>query len=69
MGASGWTYEVAWQPDLQAALTLLCDEAFANGDYLKEWEDDDWDFEIPTDFSSLGTPVIDSNLTHSLRMC
>jgi hypothetical protein len=46
MGASGWTYEVAWQPDLQAALTSLCDEAFANGDYLKEWEDDDdWDFD------------------------
>ena len=46
MGASGWTYEENWQPDLQAALTLLCEEAFSTGDYLNEWEDDDdWDFD------------------------
>ncbi|WP_328415886.1 hypothetical protein OG470_24710 [Micromonospora sp. NBC_00389] len=33
MGASGWSYVVAYQPDLDAALDALRDKVFAEGDY------------------------------------
>ncbi|MEU8179238.1 hypothetical protein AB0B85_22490 [Micromonospora sp. NPDC049044] len=33
MGASGWKYFVAYQPDLDAALDALRDEVFAEGRY------------------------------------
>ncbi|MEV4762244.1 hypothetical protein AB0J89_06365 [Micromonospora chokoriensis] len=33
MGASGWSYVVAYQPDLDAALDALRDEVFAEGRY------------------------------------
>lgn len=33
MGASGWSYFVAYQPDLNAALQTLQHKVFADGDY------------------------------------
>ncbi|MGI5520424.1 hypothetical protein ACQEUX_05670 [Micromonospora sp. CA-259024] len=33
MGASGWSYFVAYQPDLDEALDALRDRVFAEGDY------------------------------------
>jgi hypothetical protein len=33
MGASGWSYFVPYQPDLNAALTMLREKVFAEGDY------------------------------------
>ncbi|TNH30385.1 hypothetical protein FHG89_07655 [Micromonospora orduensis] len=33
MGASGWSYVVAYQPDLDEALDALRDRVFAEGDY------------------------------------
>lgn len=33
VGASGWSYFVAYQPDLDAALDALRDKVFADGDY------------------------------------
>ena len=39
MGASDWSYEIRWQPDLQAALDQLCAEQFTAGEYYRNWED------------------------------
>lgn len=36
MGASGWTYFVPYQPDVDAALRQLQDRVFADGDYYRE---------------------------------
>ena len=33
MGASGWSYFVPYQPDLQAALDALRAQVLADGDY------------------------------------
>lgn len=33
MGASGWSYYVPYQPDLEAALDALRERVFAEGDY------------------------------------
>jgi hypothetical protein len=38
MGASGWRYFVAYQPDLDAALAQLRAAAFAEGDYVWPYE-------------------------------
>lgn len=36
MGASGWRYEVAWEPDVAAALQRLRQDVFASGGYYRE---------------------------------
>lgn len=39
MGASGWRYEVAWEPDVASALHRLRHEVFAAGAYYREDSD------------------------------
>jgi hypothetical protein len=37
MGASGWSYRISYDPDIEAALRRLQQEVFERGEYHKPW--------------------------------